>query len=210
MQFTLEPVTQIGGALYEVFVLDDFDMGECGGAGCGMARKGVDMPESGPGASNGLGNLLGRNRGANGQITPRETLGDGHNVRRNAPVLTGEHPPGAAETRLDFVEDEQDAMPVAQIAHALQISIRGKGKARVGARDGVHDDGRDGLGTLPFQNGCQILEAGQRTGAGIQAELAAITIRGHGVGEPRQQGFVGFAAACQAGRGERAERGAVI
>ena len=201
---------QVAGALHEVFFLDDLNMGVRGGAGGRMAGKGVNVVESCPGLSNGFSDLLGCNRGADGQIAPGETLGDGHNVRGNAPVLTGEHPSGAAEAGLDFVEDEQDAVPVAQFTHALEVSVGRKWESRVGTGDGVHDDGGDGSGPLPLQDGCQILVAGQCTRIGVQAEFTAITVRRHGVGETRQQGFVGLASPCQAGCGERAERCPVV
>ena len=101
-------------------------------------------------------------------------------------------------------------MPVAEFAHPLQIPVGGQGKAGIGAGDGVHDDGGDRSGALPFQNRFEILQAGQRARVGIQAEFTAIAVRRHGVGEARQQGFIGLASACKAGRGERAQRGAVV
>jgi len=61
---------------------------------------------------------------------PRDHQSDGHSrsqafrqrhdVGRDAPVLAGEHLAGTPDARLHFVEDEQDAVPVTQLAQALQ------------------------------------------------------------------------------------------
>ncbi len=53
-----------------------------------------------------------------------EPLREGHDVRRDAPVLAGKHFAGAADSGLHLIEYQQDAVPVAQVAQSLQKAIR--------------------------------------------------------------------------------------
>src|ERR1700761_1354827 len=53
-----------------------------------------------------------------------QSLRQGHDVRRHAPMLTREHPTRAPDATLNLVENQQNAVPVAQIAQSLQEAIR--------------------------------------------------------------------------------------
>jgi hypothetical protein len=52
-------------------------------------------------------------------------LATGDQVRRDAEGLRGEGLAGAAEAGDDLVEDQQDAVPVADLAQALQVALGG-------------------------------------------------------------------------------------
>src|SRR6185369_5125063 len=56
--------------------------------------------------------------------TRPQALGQRRDVGRDAEVLRREHLAAAADARLHFVEDQQDAVTIAQRAQALQESIR--------------------------------------------------------------------------------------
>ena len=53
-----------------------------------------------------------------------QALGQGHHVRRDAVVLVREPAAGPAETGLNLVEDQQDVLRVAPLAHAPQVARR--------------------------------------------------------------------------------------
>ena len=59
-----------------------------------------------------------------------QALGDRHQVRRHAEGLRREGLAGAAEAGDDLVEDQQDAVPVADLAQALQVALRRDQHAR--------------------------------------------------------------------------------
>ena len=71
-----------------------------------------------------------------------EPLRERHDVRHDAEVLRGEHLAGAADARLHFVEDQQNAVPVAQRAQALQEAIR-RHQVTALALDRLDQDRRD-------------------------------------------------------------------
>ena len=83
------------------------------------------------------------------------------NVRRHAEVLAGEPLAGLAEAGLDFVEDQDNAVLVAQRAHAFEIALGRHGVTAVAARQRVHQDRRDGVGTLGDDDPLELLEARQ-------------------------------------------------
>ena len=72
-----------------------------------------------------------------------EALGAGDDVGHHVEFLRGEGRAGAAEAGDHFVEDQQQAVFVADLAQAFQISLRWQYHAR-GARDGLDDHSSDG------------------------------------------------------------------
>ncbi len=48
-----------------------------------------------------------------------QPLGDGHDVRLDAVMLAGEEGPGAPHARLHLVQDEQDAVLLAEFLYSL-------------------------------------------------------------------------------------------
>jgi hypothetical protein len=71
-----------------------------------------------------------------------QALRQRHDVRRHAPVLAREHAPAAADAGLHFVEDQQDAVLVAQRAQARQEAI-GRHHVAALALDRFHQDRGD-------------------------------------------------------------------
>ena len=71
----------------------------------------------------------------------------GHEVGHDLPVVDGEPLAGAPEAAHDLVADQQDAVPGAELAHALQVAV-GRDEDAVGADHGLDDEGGDGLRPL--------------------------------------------------------------
>jgi len=78
-------------------------------------------------------------------IAAGEAFADCHDIRRDVEMLAAEPTAGLAEAGLDFVEDEDDAVCVAQFAHSLHIPVRRHGITGVRAGNRVHDDGAYGF-----------------------------------------------------------------
>ena len=53
-----------------------------------------------------------------------DPLRDAEDVGDDVPVLAGEPLAGAAEARHHLVEDQQDPVAVADLAHALEVAVR--------------------------------------------------------------------------------------
>jgi hypothetical protein len=51
------------------------------------------------------------------QVTASQSLAQAEEVGRNALLLAGEHRPGAPEPGRDLVADQEDVVPIAQLAH---------------------------------------------------------------------------------------------
>ena len=76
-----------------------------------------------------------------------DSLGHRHHVRHDAELLGGERRAESAEARDDFVEDEQNAVAVADLAQPLEIALgRNEHARRSGNR--LDDDRGDGLGAV--------------------------------------------------------------
>src|SRR6185295_3518181 len=52
-----------------------------------------------------------------------QALGQRHDIRLHVPVLAGKHFPGAPYARLHFIENQQNAVAIAELAQARQKSI---------------------------------------------------------------------------------------
>ena len=71
-----------------------------------------------------------------------DALADGHQVRDDAPVLGRPGPAGPPEPALDLVEDEDDAVAIAQLAQPGEEAVGRDDDAAV-ALDRLDDDRRD-------------------------------------------------------------------
>ena len=67
---------------------------------------------------------LAGDHGSHGDAAVGEALGECHQVRSNAELLGGERRAGTPEAGDDFVEYQQDAVAVADLADALQVALR--------------------------------------------------------------------------------------
>ncbi len=76
-----------------------------------------------------------------------DALGGQHDIRHDAEIIEGERRAETAEAGDDLVEDEQDAVLVADRAQPLEIAL-GRHQHAGGAGDRLDDDGGDGRGIM--------------------------------------------------------------
>ena len=79
----------------------------------------------------------------------------GHDV----PVLAGEPPAGTTEARHDLVEDQEDPVPVADLADRLQVARRRRDDP-VRAGHGLEDHRGDRVGALVLEDLLEVRRAG--------------------------------------------------
>src|SRR5260370_1457445 len=82
--------------------------------------------------------------GAERYVAAGQPFGEGDQVGHDSPMVDGEPPARAAETGHYLVADHQDSVPVAELAHALEITVR-RDQDAVGPDDRFEDERRDGL-----------------------------------------------------------------
>ncbi len=112
--------------------------------------------------------------------------------------------PGPAEAGHDLVGDHQDVVPVADLAHALDVAV-GRDEDAVRADDGLEEDRGDALGALVADD---VLEALQALGHGSGFGLSP-TVRVR-VADDADDARLVRPAARVAGQGHRAHRRTVI
>ncbi|MNC34869.1 hypothetical protein D3C75_833260 [compost metagenome] len=80
------------------------------------------MLEKSRAIGDGVADFLAHQGRADRLIASTEPLGNGDQVRGNSLLLCGEQCAGAAHTTHDLVEDQQNAVAVANLANALEIA----------------------------------------------------------------------------------------
>ena len=90
-------------------------------------------------------------------VAAAQALGDHLDVRRDALLLPGVHRAGAAHAAHHLVEDQQRAVPVADLAHALEIAGQRGDAAGGGADHGLGQEGDDGVGAEALELGFQFV-----------------------------------------------------
>ena len=132
LQLVEEVLAEAGGIADKVLTLHDLEVGEAGGAGGRVAAEGDEVPEGGGlVADEGVGDILARDGSADGQVAAGEGFGDGEDVGLDAPVLRREPLAGAAEAGDDLIADEEDAVPVADLADGGPVlGVRERGRRR--------------------------------------------------------------------------------
>jgi hypothetical protein len=149
-------------------------------------------------------------RRAHGNGAVGEALGAGEDVRQHVPFLGGEAGAQAPEAGDHLVEDEQDAVLVADLAQALEVALGRRQDAR-GARDRLHDHRRDGGGVVDVDDAQQLV--GQVPAPGRLAAAVGLVgevVRGGHVVDVGQQVSVGRAVLGDAAHGDAAEPHAVV
>ena len=137
-------------------------------------------------------------------------LGEGDHVGNDAVALGGEGGAEAAEAGDDLVEDQQDAVLVADLAQALEIALRRRQNAG-GAGHGLDDHGGDGGGVVQRDDALQLvgeMRAPFRLAAGEGLFGAVIGVRQ--VVDARQQRAEELAVLDDAADRDAAEADAVI
>ena len=126
--------------------------------------------------------------GADGLIAPAQPLGHGQQVRHHTFLLAGVQRAGATHATHDLVQDEQDAMPVAQVADTLEIAGHRREHACRRATDGLchkrHHVVRPQFLDGPGQFGHQPLTVGLGR---LIGETASVLVAGRHMGHVDQQ-----------------------
>ena len=207
LELLLEVLPVLGGLLDQVVLLVDLDVGDAAGAGQGVAAVGQAAGELA--LLEEVPDLLGPDGGPQLHVAGGDALGRGQDVGLDVEVLDAEPLAGPAPAGHDLVDDQQDAVLVAELAQALHVALRRDDDA-VGPHDRLHDDGGHALGVvvheLFLEHGQGLLPAlllvlgAERVAVGVGAEEV------HHAGDAR----LGGPAARVAGQGDGPRGGPVV
>ncbi len=114
-------------------------------AGKRMTHVGVTVLERARAVGDGVENLLLHHEGADWRIAAAQPLRERHQIGAHPLLLAGMQRARAAHAAHHFVENEQHAVAVADVAHALKITRHRGDRAQGGADDGLDDKGDDVL-----------------------------------------------------------------
>ena len=106
----------------EVIALDYSLHGKRGRASDRMADVGMPVLEEAAPRRERCDDLLAHEHGPDRLIAAAQPLGDRHQVRRDALLLDGVQRARAPHAAHDFVGDQEDAVPVADVANAAEIT----------------------------------------------------------------------------------------
>ena len=177
-----------GGVLDDALLTERLDRGD--GRRAGERMPGVGEAAGKEAVAHLVDDLAARDHGAKRHVARVDSLRDAQNVGHDVPVLAGKPLPGAPEPRHHLVEDQQDAVPVADLAHALEVAVRRDDDA-VRAGDGLEDDRRNGVGALVLENLLEVRCAGAhraRVGVPGGAAVGVRVERAHDAGHARFDG----------------------
>ena len=145
-QFGLKLSLDAADSFSPVVALQQIQTGACGGAGQGIGHEGGAVHQhAGRSGGDGLGDCFMGDRGGEGDVAAGQGLAETKDVGDDVDEIHGEHPPGAAKARGDFVEDQQDAVGVAQGAQAGQIGGVIEAHPARALNHGFEDEGGDPL-----------------------------------------------------------------
>ncbi len=155
-----------GRVLDDLLLAHRLDRRDSGGAGDRVAGRGEATGELV--VLEPVGELLRDDHRAQRYGAGRDALGHGHDVGDDVPVLAGEPAACAPEADHDLVEDQQDAVAVADLADRPQVAV-GRHEDAVRPRHRLHEDGGDGVRPLVLQDLLEVRAAGtDRTGARVR------------------------------------------
>ncbi|MNT12516.1 hypothetical protein D3C72_1474460 [compost metagenome] len=206
-------VPQFAAALEKAVALADFQRRQACRAGHRMPGIGVSVREL-DGAfralHEGIVDVLLHQRRAHRDGAVRQALGAGDDVRLDAEVRRGKRAIDAAEGADHFIEYQQDAVRVADLAQLLQVAL-GRNDHAGGSGHRLHDDGGDRRRVMQGDDALQ--RVGQMgSPIGLPARIGHL-VAVVGVGQVvhvRQQIAEGLAVACDAGHRQAAEAHAVV
>src|SRR5919197_2135571 len=139
----------IGGVLDDTLLAEGLDRGHRGRARERMAR--IRKPAREELVANPLTQLRADDHRSEGDVARVDALGDGDDVGDDVPVLTGEPATGPPEAGHDLVENEQDAVPVADLADRLQVAVRRRDDP-VRPGDRLEEHGGNGVRTFVLED----------------------------------------------------------
>ena len=172
---------------------------------------GVAVLERARALGDGLENLLLHQQRADRRVAAAEPLGDRHQVGADALLLAGVQGAGAAHAAHHLVKDEQHAVAVADLAHALEIARHRRDRAQGGADHRLGDEGDDVVAAELLDLGLELV--GQALAIGlrrlVRAAVAILVDRRHVVRLDQQRREL-LALPLAAADRERAERDAVV
>src|SRR5216684_6884275 len=111
-----------------------------------MTHVSVAMLKGARTSGDGFENLVLDQKRADRRVAPAETLGDRYQIRSDLFLLASMQRPGAAHAAHHLVENEQNAVAVADLTHALEIAGRRRHCAQAGADDRLGDERDDMVG----------------------------------------------------------------
>src|SRR5688572_30471692 len=121
-------ILKLARTLEKPLLLVKLQSGEAGSSGHWMTGVGIAVKELdhmiGRGHE-GIIDMLADHDAAHGYGTGSDALGEGDHVGQHAEALGGKSVTEAAESRDDLIEDQQDAVFVAEFAKTLEIALRG-------------------------------------------------------------------------------------
>ena len=117
-----QPRAHRADIVQQAVVADDPLHFQRGGAGDRMRLIGLAVQEPAGARGQRLNDPVGDQNPADRLVAAAETLGDDLDVRRDALLLPGVHRAGAAHAAHHLIQDQQRAMPVANLPHALEIA----------------------------------------------------------------------------------------
>ena len=175
-----------------------------------MAHIGVAVLEQAAAVGESAEDMFGHHDGADRLIAGAQPLGEGQEIGHDFVLLAGKHGAGPAHAAHHLVEDQQDAVAVADLADPLEIARRRRHRAGGCAHHSFGDEGRDRVGAefedLVLELVCDPQPVDLRR---LLAPAPAILVAGlDAVGLDQQRLEIGAAPAVAAG-GQRAQRVAV-
>ena len=158
----------------------------------------------------GVVDLVARRDGAHRHRAIREALGHRDHVRLHAEERGAKRRAEPAESRDDFVEDQQDAVPGADAAQALEVTLWRDQHAR-GARDGLDDHGRDVAGIVQRDDAFEFIrQVGAVLGHAARVGVPRQVVRVRQVIDAGQHRSEPLAVVDHAADGDAAEADAVV
>ena len=179
----------LGEVVEGVFLLEDVEVGQCGGAGEGVSGVGVAVVEGGVGVGfveEGLEDIVGGEGGGEGQVAGGDAFGEAEEVGFDILVFTGEHLAGAAEAGGDLIDDEEGVVFLGELGHARE-EAGGVDEDAGGTLDERFDDDGCDLAWVLGKEAVHFVEA-------VVTALVGRAIEAVGVGRGGQEGREGEGA----------------
>ncbi len=195
-----------GGIADEVLVLGDVEGRHRGGAGDGMAGIGVEMQQRL--VEEDLVDAARDGDGPHRDVAAGQPLGIGDDVALHAEMLGAEHLAGPPEAADDLVDDEEDAVGVADPAQPGEV-VRMGNLDRAGYRDGLGNHRGDRARAFARNQRLELRE-GEFGRAGPFAVAEPVASRRFGLEEIRCQRPEAGPEGGDTGRRGGRNRGAVI